>query len=448
MRPLFSAPGKPLIHSHCVAIAVALCAFPLASHAFQTTDDIVWPDSGRFPAYPTVDDNANGHNIHLWVSGGLYHDDNLFRVSGSVDPHSIGINNGEADTISRVGLGLKADLPVSRQHLVIEASADSYHYEHYSLLNNTSSRLAGTWLWQAGNQWSGQAGVSTQRYLADFGELQAPLQDMVTESHLFGSAIYALSPSWHLHAGTESVDYRHDLAIANLEDNTVTAVTVGADYVTATFNTLGAQVKYSNGRYPNSQLVGGALINNDFHETETSLVTHWQVTGKSIIDARLGYTNRRHDQIGQRDFSGATGRFDYTYLTGTKIAFVGQAWRELRAYEALPGSFTPTFGDFTASYVLSDGVSFGPQWAPTSTITVQAELLWEKRSFKGDPTVALTGLPDRQDIYHGAQLGLGYKPLQNLRLALAFDHGNRSSNYFGRDFIFNAIYANARYTFY
>jgi len=428
------------------AVAVAFCAAPAVSQAYMTTDDLIWPDSGAYPAYPAP--APDGHVVHAWVSGGYYHDDNLFRLSGSVNPVPLLGRSDKSDNITRLGLGLKADVPVSRQHLVLEAQMDSYHYDHFSLLNNTAYSASGTWQWQYGNDWNGTAGIGSRRFLGGFGELQAPAKDMVTETHTYGSAAYALTARYKLRGALDYYNYSHDLPGANILDNDVTSGTVGVDYVTPELNSLGLQIKYSDGNYQNSQLVGATLVDNRYNETETSAVAHWVVSGKSTIDARLGYTSRKHKAIAARDFGGATGSLNYTLQVGSKTALIASAYRELKAYEALPGSFAPTYGDFTAAYVLSNGLSFGPRWAPTATIVLQAQFLYEKRDFKGDPSTTLLGTPEREDTYRGTQLSVGYRPIPRAQLSLSWEHGNRSSNLFGRDFIFNAWYANAKYTFY
>jgi len=381
-------------------------------------------------------------------SGGYYHDDNLFRLSGSVNPVPLLGSSNRSDNITRFGLGLKADVPVSRQHLVFDAQFDTYHYDRYSLLNNSSYAAAGTWMWQYGNDWKRHGGVGLRRFMGGFGELQAPAKDMVTETHTFGSAAYALGARYKLRGALDYYNYTHDLAGANLLDNDITSATVGVDYVTPELNSLGLQIKYSDGNFPNNQLVGGTLIDNRYNEIETSAVAHWVVSGKSTFDARLGYTSRKHKAVQARDFGGATGNLNYTFQVGSKTKLIAQIYRELKAYEALPGSFAPTYGDFTAAYVLSNGLSIGPQWAPTATLVVQGQYLYEKRDFKGDPS-NVAARPARPPGCLPGSAVVGGLPAHPARPVVAVvGHGARGSNLFGRDFTFNAWYANAKYTFY
>src|SRR5262249_35831570 len=152
--------------------------WPLASHAFPTTDQLIFVDSGRYPAYPPPP--PDGHVVHFYVDGGMYHDSNLFRFSDSfATPPGV----SKADTVVRGSLGLHVDEPLSRQHLVLDANIDRYHYDNNNFLNYTGGALKGQWNWQVGNDWNGELGASAARYLGGFGEFQAPIKDMIIETH-------------------------------------------------------------------------------------------------------------------------------------------------------------------------------------------------------------------------------------------------------------------------
>jgi hypothetical protein len=196
------------------------------------------------------------------------------------------------------------------------------------------------------------------------------------------------------------------------------------------------QADYSEGRYPNLQVVAGSLVDNQYKEVESSLVAHWIVTGLSTLDARAGYTNRRYDQFSQRDFSGFTGRLNYDWTPSGKTLLNFQTWRDIQAYQYV-----------YANFVLSTGASFGPNWAPTSKIVVQPKLVYEKRSFEGNPGIALGTAPQIEDTFRGYYLAVAYTPQRNLEFDLGVQRGDRSSNTFGRDFDYTAVFANAKLAF-
>ena len=103
--------------------------------------------------------------------------------------------------------------------------------------------------------------------------------------------------------------------------------------------------------------------------------------------------------------------------------------------------------DTLASYALSEGVSFGPHWAPTAATVVEAKLFRERRDYRGDPGFVLSSAPRRVDTLHGGRLAFGYSPRRFVRVSLALEHGTRDSNLAGGDYAYNLVSANARLLF-
>ncbi len=415
-------------------VMIALACSPSFASAFQAIEEIQWPDSGRFPAYPQ--DPPDGRNVRFSVYGGAMYDNNLFRLSDSTDSQATIGSTDRSDTITRFGAGLKGDIPVSRQRILFEARLEHRDFDRFGFLDHDAYRVGAAWKWAAGPQWSGDIGIGRQRYLASLAELQAPIKDLITESRAYASAGYRFTPRWRVRGGLETYDWDHSDPSRATLDNRTDAATIGLDYLTPANNFVGGQFKYSEGDYPNRQVVPGGTVDNNFQEYESSAVAHWAVTGKSALDARLGYTIRRHDQVGQRDFEGMTGKLAYDWFVAAKTLLNFSVWREIRSIE-----------DVDASYVLSEGWGLGPAWAPTSKLVFQAKYLREDRDYRGNPGFVLTGAPPREDTFRGFNLAAGYTPRRNIELAIAVETGDRSSNTAGRDYDYSAVTANARLRF-
>jgi exopolysaccharide biosynthesis operon protein EpsL len=405
--------------------AALLLGIPALAPAFEALDGLYWPSTGRFPAYP-IEDEAR--RLHVYGAAGLMRDDNLFRVPDGAGPQSV--------SVRRVGLGLRARIPISRQRLLVDAAAYDYDYSRFHGLDHVAYRGAVNWQWLAGDRWRGELGYRKRRYQSGFEELRAPVQDLVTEDHLFAGAAYGLTARLRARGLAEYSEYNHDNVARNALDFRVTSGTLGLDYVTPEGSSAGGQVKLSDGTYPNRQVLAAAAVDNSFRELETSAVVHWIVTGKSNLDARLGYTSRKHDQAPARDFSGLTGRLGWDWFVGAKTLLNFAVWREVRAFE-----------DVSASYVVSRGAGFGPAWAPTSKIVLQARLLREDRDFRGDPGISLSGNPQRKDQFTGLRFAAGYAPTRNVELSAGFDTGKRDSNLTGVDYDYNAVSANVKVGF-
>lgn len=424
-----------------IGIAVML-SLPAAASALETTEDIVWPEEGRYPAYPQERDERP---VQFSVSGGYYHDDNVFRLSDNA-PLPTGITE-KSDNIYRLGLGLRADLPISRQRVLIDAQVNNYAYDRYSGLDHVDYRAGAAWRWVAGQRLSGELSYGQRRYLADLGEIQAPIKDLITEDRAIASGGFRVTPRWRVRGAAEYRQWDHSEPTRSSLDLETTVWTIGLDYVTPANNSVGGQFRYVNGDYKNRQTVGSIPVVNDFDEYETSAVLHWILTGRSVFDARLGYTKREHDQVPERDFDGFTGRVTLTYEAGAKTLIAGSAWREIRSVEEIG-----TLEQAAASYVLATGASIGPSWAPTSKLVFELKAVYERREYAGDPGPAFNVFPgapgvEREDTFNGIRIAAGYTPRRNLKFSLAAERGDRESNILFRDYDYTRISANASFQF-
>jgi len=418
-----------------ISAGLILCCAPALAFAFKSIEELPWPSQGKFPAYP-MEEGAR-RPTYFWVQGGAMRDDNLFRLSDGANTQAILGTSRRSDTVWRLGAGVRSDLRISRQQVLLDARVENNDYQHFSVLDHLAYRARGEWKWVAGPQWSGSAGYGTRRYLADLAEIRMPLKDMVTEHHAFASARYLLTPRWRLRAGLDGLRYEHSAAqLAPLESR-ATAATVGADYVTPAENSIGGQVRVTDGDFRNREVTAGGTVDNSYKETETSAVVRWHVTGKTSLDARLGHTSRKHDQVPQRDFSGATGRLGFDWTPAGKTLINAAIWRELHSS-----------GDVSASYVLSTGYGLGPSWAPTDKVVLHARWVREERDYRGDPGFVLAPAgPRRSDTFRGVRVAAGYTPIRATEIGVGLDKGERSSNMVNGDYDYTAVSANFRFLF-
>ena len=459
------------MRAHPIAASVLVLLAPLAAaQSMPTTEEIIWPETGTFAAYPA--ERLDGRIWRPFVYGALHWDDNIFRLSSSANTQAILGTSDRSDMVRRLGAGIRADIPISLQRVVLEASIEDNHFDTFDRLDYVGHRLTGIWRWQVGRQLSGDAGGTTRKVLGGYGDLATGTRNLVTENRGFASAGYMVTPRWRVRGAVDASDVEHsDPARAVLETRTA-STTLGVDYMTPGASSVGGQVRYTSGESPNQQLVGGTLVNNDYDQTETSLVARWVLTAKTALDGRIGYTRREHEQLPGRDYNGATGRLRFDWGATPKTHLNVSAWREVQPFQTLlstvivappaAGSLGAAQGTFAgpgtppaevvtaegvASYVIARGYSIGPVWAPTEKIVVQARLLEEKQDFQGDPGITLAVNPRREDTYRAWGLSVGYAPLRALQLALAFQSGKRTSNVAGRDYDFDSVTLSGRFSF-
>jgi exopolysaccharide biosynthesis operon protein EpsL len=461
--------AKPLAALALLSLAPVLVP-PASAQSIPSTDEVMWPQTGRFAAYPP--DRLQARGLRFFVHGALHRDSNIFRLADDANTQALLGTSERSDTVRRLGAGVRADIPISLQHLSLEASVEDNDFERFDQLDYVGHRLSGVWRWQVGSQLRGDVGAQTRKTLGGYGDVQDNARNLVTENRAFASAGYMLTPRWRVRGGLHIGRIEHDNPARAAQESRTTTTTLGVDYVTPAASSVGAQVRFTNGEAPSRQIVGATPVNNDYDQVQTSLVARWLLTPKTSVDGRLGYTRRTHDQLPGRDFKGATGRIGMDWAATPKTHLNAAAWREVQPFRTVietttmsivappgvataPGEFAGpapqpvenTTAETVATYMLAQGFSVGPSWAPTEKLVVQARLLYEKQDFKGDPGVVLAVNPRREETFRGMSLAFGYAPLRSLLLALAFQSGQRDSNVALRGYDFNTVTLSGRFTF-
>jgi exopolysaccharide biosynthesis operon protein EpsL len=391
---------------------------PLCSAA----DPVMWPSKGAFPAYPSEEDTRQ---ISVAATATYTDDSNLFRVSDQAPPPVAGTDE-RGDRYLRGSLALNADLDISRQKILIDANADHYSFDQFSQLDDWLYYGAFNWLWVVGSHLDGKIGYTQSLRYPDFSELQYASDDLVTTQYGHLSLDWQALKWMAVRTLVESSEYDHKDFTRSYLNNRVLAGTLGVFYVGPSHSAIGAQYKVSDGTYPNRETIGPVTVDNQYRETESSVVMSTPFESKMSADLRAGYTQRRHEDVIQRDFDGVTGRLQLRYSPTPKVLIDFAAYREVQPVE-----------DLTASFAVVNGASIGPAWAPTPKWVLQASYVYNERSLDGNPGFVLTDTPPREDRIRAARVAIGYQPNRHVQATLSFEQGSRTSNVVDADYDYN-----------
>jgi exopolysaccharide biosynthesis operon protein EpsL len=339
-----------------------------------------------------------------------------------------------ADTMRHLEAGVDMDIPVSRQHFIGKASISKNQFERFGYLDYDGRDVLAKWVWQAGNLWSGDAGYSNTSTLSNYTQTQSVERNVRTAANSFVNADFLLHPGLHLHFGASSYDITYEAQAQRASDFTLNSVESGVNYASRANSTLGLVLRAMDGRYPNQQVVGASAVDNSFRQTELNGVASWIYSGKCTFRGNLGYTQRKHTQLAERDFSGMTGRATMNWMAGGSTAIGISVWRDIESYQ-----------DVISSYVVSNGIGINPVWNPTAKLNVQGGLRYETAAFEGDPGFHVAGLPLRSDTISSANLGLSYNALRSTQLSVSFQTEHRSSNYSSRAYQDSIVMGSIRF---
>ena len=402
------------------------------AQSFNAVDTIPWPSTGRFPAYPANPPRPT----EVWAQAGAVYDNNVFRLSKDANTRALLGRDTRSDTILRAGAGIRHEaLIAGRQRVRLEARGDQYAYSESSVLNHFEYGLRGEWLWEVTNDLSGAIGVERRTRLIDMAQAQRPVKDLITEDRAFVNGAFRLGPTIRLRSSLDGVRAKHSEGAREADRLRSTTVTGGVDYVTPLNNSIGLEARRTNGTAPTADPVNPTiLVQNDFVENEVAVVARVTASPQFTGTGRVGRTTRHNEAFAGRDFRGTTwrGSVDWTPLQKTVFEFA--LYREPRSII-----------DIAASYIVANGASFGPRWAPSEKLVLSALFLRERQQYVGG--IAATGAPQRDETVRSVRLGVGWEPRRFVELSAGYEHGVRSSNVLLRDFDYDAVMANARFRF-
>lgn len=377
-----------------------------------------------------------GDRVQLRASSTITYDDNLFKIAPNVTPQQVGATS-RSDRIWSNLLGLRLDLPYSRQRFILDASVSDNRFAKANLLNNTGDSLLGEWDWGYMNAWTGTVQATQNRSLASFLYLQSNLRNIISQRGLSASADYALDARVKLQSAVGVASYTNSADIRKPNDYYQHYLQLGAAYVTPPGNSIGGRLRVEKDSLPNYAPSLSLLEDNSFRDTTLESYFDWRLNGVSKFSGHAGLTHRDYNQVSSRNFTGPTGRVQYDW-TPNDLASVA-AGIERTLYGTM---------DLASQFVVSQGLDVRAQWIPTPKIAATASLTYSKADFGGDAvTLAFQGGVQRHDTNRGFGLGVNYEMQRWAKLGLNYQFSDRSSNLSNIDFTDHTVMLNLLLSF-
>jgi len=374
-------------------------------------------------------------------------DDNVFRISKNAAPEDIGASS-RGDTYRTTSLGLNFDVPVSRQRFQGAFARNDTRYDQLTVLDFTGHEGRAMWLWQLGNDASGQLGYTETLALASFANIvsfanpQSSRPDPLKTRQAFFSAAYLVTPRWRLNTGVSGLELTNGDPARQSLDLDVLYTEVALSYVTPANTSVGLSARTEDGRYPKG------LVDNAYRQTSAGVVADWTPTGASHLSARADRLSRRYADMSLQtfDFVGHTARAQYDWKPTGKLSLAAVAQRDIYPYQ-----------DIGSSFVLVKGVTLRPTLSVTEKIDVSGTFDYSVREFLPSPGQTSGSSPSRTDRVRSGTVTLAYRPARSLTFLLSAQREGRSSNFVSDptaspvvlpvDYVVNVISISARIAF-
>jgi exopolysaccharide biosynthesis operon protein EpsL len=355
-------------------------------------------------------------------------DDNVFRLSKNLAP--------QGDVYYATSLGLNLDVPVSRQRFQAGYTWTATRFNRLTDLDFDGHDARAIWLWQLGNDLSGQLGYTENFALAPFAYTQSTTPDPLKSRQGFFNGAYLVTPRWRIQAGAGLFDQTNGDPVFAPNDVKISSGDVSLSYVTPANTSIGLSERIEDGRYPNRDFVPGDKLDDSYHQISRGIIADWTVTGVSHLVARASRVNRRYPNTPQSDFDGYTAVAEFDWKPTGKFALTGVVRRDISPYQAIQSSF-----------VLVRGVTVRPTLSVTQKIDVSANLDYATWYYLGDPGLVSGGNQGRVDQVGSATATLSYKPFQRITLQISAQRETRSSNVPNADYLANVASLSARIAF-
>lgn len=346
---------------------------------------------------------ASSETLHPFVSAGIDHDDNLFRLSDD----QLQQKNGGADTYRSVTGGLNFERPVGRQLFSGTAKLSSVKFDRNNQLDYAGKDMKGEWHWFIAAHFEGHVGGLYSQTLAPFEDFHADQRNLRVTRKQYIDGSWRFHPSWRWRTGYTKDEYSYDLPTRRGNDRTEEAVVTGIDYLARSGSTAGFQLRRLKGSYPYWQSFAGAgLLDNGYVQEEAKVNILWLATGSTQVLFLGGWVRRKQNADAGRVDSGTNARLIVNWAATGRLKLTGQAWRE---FAAIDGALINS--------ALTSGASAVATWDFSEKIQAVANLKHETRKFTSfGETSELLPSALLSDSSNATSVGVVYKPLRGLTL--------------------------------
>jgi exopolysaccharide biosynthesis operon protein EpsL len=349
--------------------------------------------------------------LNFSAGAAVMFDDNLFRLPDSE----------KSDRILTTNAGIKIDKPYALQRFQVDVNVVDNRYDSYSYLDYTAFNYRAAWLWQLTPNIKGTLSADQKQVLnsfADFlgfnNQLTRTRNIQTNENRIF-DVDALIGGGWHLLGGVSELRSRNSVTFDAVGDFVQAGANIGIKYVAPSENSIALVQRAFNGDYQGRVLDVASQLDTGFRQRETEAQLQWRLTGKSLIDARLGYVDREHDNFSSRDYDGVTGRLAYNWQPTGKLGITTSIARNIYSFQQAINS-----------YYVADTFAISPVWHVTAKTSLNLRYDFSHRDYRGaiDPIAE-----HRKDNVQSLMLSADWKPLRTVTVTGALRHEMRSSSF-------------------
>ena len=346
--------------------------------------------------------------LNLVAGVNVSYESNLFARPDFLNPQS--------DTLTQAYVGLRFDKPYAQQRIQLDAMGNAYRYNEFSNLDFDGFDYRGAWLWHLSPRVNGTLSAARTEVPTVFeNTIGTGRNVLTTETYVF-DLDGQISGGWHGLLGYTNLTQSYEQVQATaIPSFTADISLIGLKYLFASGNWINAVYRWINGEYKDTLPNFVTAIGSGFDGYDGEIGLNWAPTGTSVLSGRVTYLDRRDDTFPQRDFSGTAGELNYRWFPTGKLRIWLGARRDISAYQTN-----------LSSYRVDDRVWIEPSWQVSTKVAIRLALYRGEIDYLGP--VVVTTIPQRHDVYDGAQLGVRWTPTRGSMIGATVEQRRRTSN--------------------
>lgn len=374
-------------------------------------------------------------DINFSLGSGFTYDDNLFRLPDSANARQLLGKSKQSDLILVTNVGIKVDKPYAMQRFQVELNAVDNNYDTYNYLNYTAFNYRAAWLWQLTPHIKGTILADQSQVLNSFSEfrdfnnqLNLTRSIQTNQNRIFDFDANIVG-GWHFLGGISELRSRNSIAFNAVGDFIQTGANIGIKYISPAENSIALVQRAFNGNYQGRVADALTQLDSGFKQKETELQLQWRLTGKSLVDTRLGYIDREHDNFSSRDYNGLIGRLAYNWQPTGKLSVITSISRNIYSFQQLANS-----------YFVSDTFAINPIWQITAKTSLSMRYDISQRDYRG---AIIPSAKQRDDNVQSLMIAADWNPTQTIKVSGSLRREMRNSSFnapnaFGGDLQYDA----------
>lgn len=359
--------------------------------------------------------------FNFTLGAAAHYEDNLFRLSDSTDTRAAIGKSQRSDRVLITNAGIKIDKPYSLQRFQLDANVLDSRYDTNSNLDYTAFNYRAAWLWQLTPNVSGILSADQQQILNNFSDFRGFNNQInntrsvqTNESRLF-KIDGLIGGGIHLLGGLSNIRSRNSTTFNAVGDYEQNGVEAGVKYVAPSENAITLMQRESRGNFQGRVADPVTQLDSGFDQHETEVILDWRLSGKSVINAHLGYIDRQYDHFSSRDYDGATGLLSYTWEPTGKLRVNASLSRKLYGFQ-----------QSVNSYYVDNTFSISPLWQVAARTSLRLRYDYSQRDYFG----AIVPIAERRkDHVQLFLLAADWKATRTITISGMLQHEKRDSNF-------------------